>query len=515
MAKKRLYDSASTLYVLGALLQQPILLQESRYLLSEVDFTGLDKIIFSSIFNLNANGAVKILPNDIDLYLTQFPVQYDAYKKESGLEYCQSLFKLGEQDIQLTQFDYYYERIKKFTILRDFERNGINIKQFYDPDADFLELEKENEKLNKLTIQDLFLGIHKKISLIEERNTNKDNMKAMNAGFGLRNLLEEFAKSPEVGLPLEGEMLNYAARGARLGKMYLYSAPTGAGKTRFMVGNACGMSLPYIKDNKIIIKENLTSVLFIATEMDPEEIQTLVLAYVSGVDEEKILTNQMNEEERKLIDIAIGIIEKYSDNFRIEKISDPDIDSVRIKIVNYILNNNYTHIFYDYIFTSSALNSQFQRTGLREDVVLMMMANGLKQIASDYGVFVYTGTQVNRGWEKSQFRNENHLAGSKAIADKADFGCIGIKINEEEREKIAPLLSLEGIVEKPNIVIDVYKNRRGRIVNAKIFRFFDYATCRAKDLIVTDNNFNKWNLGFGRIEYKQDLLDLAGEKLNE
>ena len=38
---------------------------------------------------------------------------------------------------------------------------------------------------------------------------------------------------------------------------------------------------------KIIIKDDLTRVLFIATEMDPEEIQTLILAYVSGVNEEK------------------------------------------------------------------------------------------------------------------------------------------------------------------------------------------------------------------------------------
>ena len=40
----------------------------------------------------------------------------------------------------------------------------------------------------------------------------------------------------------------------------------------------------------------------------------------------------------------------------------------------------------------------------------------------------------------------------------------------------------------------------------KIFRVFDYATCRAKDLIVTDTNYNKWNLGMGRIQYKTGLL---------
>ena len=515
MAVKRLYDSNSTMYVLGALFRQPALIHESKYLLTEVDFDGLHKVIYSALFNVSLNGLTKITPLDVDLYLKQYNTLYETYKKENGLEYCQTIYELVDSTFEQGQFDYYYDRLKKFTILRDFDRNGIDIKQFYNPDADFTEIDKENKKLNDMTIQQMFEAIHKKVSKIEEKNTSRDSLKAINAGFGLKNLLEELEKSPETGLGLDGEMLNFAARGARTGKLYLYSAPTGHGKTRFLVGNACAMSLPYIQDGKIITREDLTRVLFIATEMDPEEIQTLILAYVSGVNEEKILTNTATKEEKRLIAIAIQLIEQYSDHFRIEKISDPDIDNVRLKIVNYILNENYTHIFYDYIFTSTALNAQFQRTGLREDVVLMMMANGLKQIASDHDVFIYSGTQVNRGWEKSQFRNENSLAGSKAIADKADFGIVAIKLTQEEKEKIEPLLLADGIQKKPNIVLDVYKNRRGRIVNAKIFRYFDYGTCRAEDLIVTDTNYNKWNLGIGQIKYAQKVQDLLELVVNK
>jgi replicative DNA helicase len=158
---------------------------------------------------------------------------------------------------------------------------------------------------------------------------------------------------------------------------------------------------------------------------------------------------------------------------------------------------------------------EFSKTGLREDVVLMMLSNTLKEIASDYGVFVYTGTQVSRGWEKAQFRNENFLAGSKAIADKIDFGIIGIKLTDEDKEKIEPLLLADGIDKKPNIVLDVYKNRRGRIVNAKIFVDFDYGTCRRTDLIMTDTNFNKWNMGVGRVEYSYKIQDLLDVKTNE
>jgi replicative DNA helicase len=507
------------MYVLGALLRQPSLMHENKYILTESDFDGLHKIIFGVVYNLSVEGLTKITPLDVDLYLKQYSKQYDIYKKENGLEYLQNIYGIVDATFQESQFQYYYNRVKKFTILRDFDRNGIDIKPFYDPEADFTKMDEENAKLNETEISDIFNRIRQKVSIIEDKNISKTNIKAINAAFGLRSLIDDLKENPEVGFPLDGDILNFAARGARLGKLFLFSAPTGHGKTRFLVGNACSLSLPYIKDGKIVKKENLAPVLFIATEMEPDEIQTLVLAYVSGVNEEKLLTNTLTPEEERLIEVAVKIIEEYGDNFKIEKISDPSIASLRAKLTKYILNDKYYHIFYDYIFTSPSLNMEFSRTGLREDVVLMMLSNTLKEIAADYNVFIYTGTQVSRGWERAQFRNENFLAGSKAIGDKVDFGIIAVKLTEEEKEKIQTLLLADGVNKLPNVVLDVYKNRRGRIVNAKIYRLFDYGTCRTEDLIMTDTNLNKWNLGMGRINYNyklQDLLDLAtGKKKDE
>jgi len=152
------------------------------------------------------------------------------------------------------------------------------------------------------------------------------------------------------------------------------------------------------------------------------------------------------------------------------------------------------------------LNFEFQRSGLREDVTLMMLSNTLKEIAADYNIFMLSGTQVNRGWEKRHFRNENNIAGSKAIADKTDFGMIATRISDEEFESIGTLIK-EKDLEMPNIVIDIYKNRRGRIVNAKLFRKFDYGTCRAKDIIMTDTSY-KMFYDLGQIDYSFKVKDL-------
>ncbi|MFW5889546.1 MAG: DnaB-like helicase C-terminal domain-containing protein [Bacillota bacterium] len=513
MTHKALYDSNAAMYVLGTLLRDPTILAENNYALTETDFLGLHKIIFGGIYNIAGDSdRDEILPQDVDLHLKQFERSYASYQKENGYEVLQAIYELVDM-VNRRQFTRYYERLKKFTILRDLYSNGVDIKEFYDPEVDFTKIDEENKKLNDTPIEEIFNKIRAKLSVVEDRNINKDNHKAKNAAVGLRSLLQELKESPEVGPPLDGEMLNYVSRGARQGKLYLYSAPSGHGKTRFLVGNACSLSMPYIKNGKIIKKQDLSPILFIATEMDPDEIQTLIIAYVTGIDEEKIITGHLTDDEQKLLDIGVNIVEEYSDNFRIEKISDPNISTLRAKATKYILNDRYKHIFYDYIFTSPGLNFEFGTTGLREDVVLMMLSNTLKEIAADFGVFVYSGTQVNRGWEKAKFRTENNLAGSKAIADKIDFGVIGVQLTDEESDEIKDLIRADGIKDFPNIVLDVYKNRRGKYTKVKIYRKFDYGTCRSVDLIMTDTHYNKINVG--KIEYKsekQDLLDLEVDK---
>lgn len=514
MELNALYDRSSTMYVLGALLKQPTLVHENKYILTDNDFEGIQKIIFSSVYNLAVeNTLTSISAQDIDFYLSQYPLQYEKYKKEKGFDYLLNLSSLVDVTFDDSQFDYYYNRVKKFTILRDLYSNGIDVKEFYNPDVDFMKMEDENQKLNKLEISKIFDRVREKITVVEDKNISKTSAKAIPIGHGLKELIEELNKSAGTGEQLIGEILNYAARGARLGRFYLYSAPTGHGKTRFLVGNACNLSLPYIENGKIIKREGLKPVVFIATEMDPEEIQTLVLAFVSGVDEEKIKDGTYNESEKILIDTGINIMEQYSENFIVEKISDPSISLLRTKLSKYVLSKNISYIFYDYIFTSPSLNLEFSRTGLREDVTLMMLANTLKEIASDYNVFVFSGTQVNREWEKKPFRNENNIAGSKAIADKADFGVVATKLSEDEKEKISTLLKADNIVEQPNIVMDIYKNRYGKIVNAKIFRVFDYGTCRAKDIIMTDTNFNKWHTR-GKIQYQYEKEGLVETVMN-
>ena len=521
---KDLFDTNASTYVLSYLMHDPLILQDDRYTFCKTDFyKPLQQMVFYAIFNMAQLGVEHISPQDIDLHLKQFEAQYEFYKKNKGYEFVVQCYQIAESaDAKL--FEFYYNRLKKFSLLRDLEAIGYDTKEFYDTNANALNKDLEDEKLNKLKIDAIGNRIREHLIEIENRHIGKDESTSQNAAKGLRKLVAELQANPEVGLPLDGEIMNFAARGARLGKLYTYSAPSGQGKTRYMVGNACAISFPYIgRDGKIIYrgtveKDDYQKVLYIATEQKADEIQTLILAYVSGVNERAILLGNYTPEEQDRINSALDIIEKYQDNFIIEYMSDPSIAQVKTVMAKYIIQNNIQYLFYDYIFSSPGLLSEFRDVEVREDVALMMLSNSIKETASNYNVFIQSATQLNDGWSKKEVgpRDQNCLRGSKAIADKIDIGTIGVKITEAEYKQIEALWTElkkqnpEKYKHDPNVVVDIYKNRRGELNNVKIFRYFDYSTCHCEDLFVTDSGYKAIQT-IGQLQYDKrpfDYLDL-------
>ena len=522
--KKDLFDTSTSLYVLGCLMHKPLLLQDDRYALLKTDFyKPLQQIIFVAIYNMAQQGVSTITPQDIDLYIHQFEGQYAKYKENTGYEFVTQCYQSTEGS-DARQFEPFYNRLKKFSMLRDLEALGIDTKMFYDTEKDPLNREAQDEALNKIKLASIPERIRELLVEVENRHVGKDEGTSQEAHKGLRALVEELKANPEVGLPLDGDIVNWTARGARSGKLYIYSAPSGAGKTRYMVGNACAISMPYIdKNGQVVMRvdeegNGYQKVLFVATEMAADEIQTLILAYVSGVNEKTILLGNYTPEEFNRVKQALDIIDKYGQNFIIECIPDPSIAMIKARLTKYIVQDNVQYIFYDYIFSSPGLLSEFRDVAVREDVALMMLSNSLKEIAMNYKVFIQSATQLNDGWSKKEIglRDQNCLRGSKAIADKVDIGLIGVRLSEEEYKQVDAMWTelkkqnSEKYRDKPNIVIDVYKNRRGELTCVKIFRYFDYGTCHCQDLFVTDPAYKAVN-DIGSLKYEKksfDFLDL-------
>ena len=130
---QRYVDIPSIMQVIGGIYTNPSLLDmEDKYFFCEEDFTEeFHRIIFGSIYNLHMLGAKEITINAIEDYLEQRPKKLAVYKVNKGQDY---LIKLSNST-QVAAFDYYYNRMKKMTLLRMYnEKCGMDLSWLYDID---------------------------------------------------------------------------------------------------------------------------------------------------------------------------------------------------------------------------------------------------------------------------------------------------------------------------------------------------------------------------------------------
>lgn len=361
-----LSDKNAIMNVIGCLIQKPLLFAEIGNELNVDDFdTKFSKSIYNAIYNLFQLGAEKITIVDIDTYLQQYNAIYANFTAENGIGYLQDCCDIAQPE----NFIYYFTRVKKFSVLRKLVKNGISVDDIY-PANDF-DLKKQKEMLenfDSMSIQDIFNVIAKRISGIEY-DFNIGKAQSVAADDNIKTLKEDLKRAPEVGAPLQGDLFNIIARGARKGKFYLYSAGTSGGKSRRMVGDACMLAYPfrYEEATKGWIKSgNEEKTLIITTELEKEEVQTIVLAYLSGVNEEKILTGTYTKEEEQRVDDSIDLMEAHPNLF-IESIPDPTINQIRTVIKRQVAMNQVENVIYDYVFSSPSLLTEFKDSKLRED----------------------------------------------------------------------------------------------------------------------------------------------------
>jgi replicative DNA helicase len=245
---------------------------------------------------------------------------------------------------------------------------------------------------------------------------------ASQAGEGVLELLETFKKVPEYGYPMFGPLINTVTRGARLKKFYLRSAASGVGKTRSMIADACNFACDELYDyqeHKWVENGTKEPTLFITTEQEISEIQTMMIAFVSDVDEEHILTGEYCDGEWDRVVKASNILRKSP--IYIQELHDFSLQDIENTLKRGIHEYGVRYLCLDYIHTSmkilSEISSRSRVAGLREDNILFLISVKLKDLANEYGVFILSSTQLNGNWKEEKIPDQNLLRGAKAIAD--------------------------------------------------------------------------------------------------
>ena len=485
-------DTTAVMQVIGCVYNNPKILEYTdKYSIVDEDFSDtFHKTVFGAIYKIHELGANKITLESLSDFFATRPKSAAVYKQGKGEEW---LLRISENCMP-SAFDYYYGRLKKFSLLRAYDNCGVDVSDIYDPDniLDTKKKQMQEDLLDNASLEDIANKVDEKIEAIRYQYVDESFGEAQQAAEGIFELIEKFKEHPEVGVPLYGPLINTVTRGARLKKFYLRSAATGIGKTRSMIADCC-----YIGCNKIY-DENFgwigsgpaEPVLFITTEQELEEIQTMMLAFLSNVNEEHILNGEYGDGEEERVIQAAKLLKESP--IYVEELPDFSLQDVENKIKKNIRDHDVKYVFHDYIHTSLKILEEItKRSGgvkLREDNILFMLSTRLKDICNQHGVFIMSATQLNGDYQDSKTPDQNLLRGAKAIADKIDYGAILLSVKDDDLVSLENILSTS-IFEKPTIKMSIYKNRRGRYKGVILWCKGDLGTCRVKPMFCTTYDY--------------------------
>ena len=489
MASKYI-DNTAIVQVIGCIYNDPSILDADVYVIEENDFPDeFHRILFGAMFRLHDDGVDHFNLEVINDYFENHPKYKATFEVNRGNEY---LSKVSDVAMRST-FDYYYKRMRKMTILRMYDGLGFDLSWLYDPDnvLDTKKKEAQEEWLDNVTPAEIVDKIDEKIDVIRSKYVdNDDGAGSFKAGDNIEELITKFETVPDVGVQLYGNYINTITRGARLGKFYLRSAPTGVGKTRSMIADACYIGCDYFYDEQFGWRKNGKAfpTLFIGTEQDKEEIQTMMLAFLSNVNEEHILTGRYENDERERVFRAAQVIKNSP--LYIEVLPEFNLQDVENTIKRNLREKEIQYVFHDYIHTSIKILEEISRRAgkvtLREDNILFLLSAKIKDICVKHNVFIMSATQLNGDYQDSKTPDQNLLRGAKAIADKIDYGSILLPVKEQDLGSLETILQKNPQFPTPKIKLSIYKNRRGRYKSVILWCDADLGTCRIKPLFMTD-----------------------------
>lgn len=249
----------------------------------------------------------------INVFMNQDAERKMKYEKIKGYSYIKRIMDL----VDLEEFNTYYQNLKKYSLLRELERKGFPAKKIID---------KNN--FSKVTPEDIIRGMEYQINTIGTVIGGVQDSVIL--GRKITERIEQWKKSPDVGLIIPFEILNMLIRGARGKKLNLMGMHSGCGKSRLTSKIACYIGILFGCD-----------ILAACNEQSEDEWDAMILSCVinnpefhwsidgsernelgeiikkhnfifDGIDETKIVTGALTEAEEEIVMVAAKFIEANS-----------------------------------------------------------------------------------------------------------------------------------------------------------------------------------------------------------
>lgn len=504
-----IYNDVASNQLLGCFIKDNTLIKSGKYKLEKEDFSPneiIHKPLFVTLYNLSNRKCYSPTFLDIMQYMEKDEAIYNSFVEQvDAEEYINTILDLAELD----NIDYYYDSVRKMSLLREIQKDGDSLLPFWDIDQS---TEKNLANVEKFTMEDILSEMESRF-LEKKRKYSKDDedTKRKKAGYNGIEIFHSFKKKSRIQAQFEGKYETTLFGGFNRKQLYIRSSDTSGGKSRSIVGDIASVTLKELYDtnqNKWIENPNGGhSALYIGAEMDlDEEVDPLFDAYASGI-ESSIITEGLTTAEEDLI-IERAIRNKQEQNLYLTDMPSFNIEKIRREVAYYKKHCNIEYLGFDYILINNSMVKEFvnergKGIAMRGDEILLELSKSLKDICKEFDIGIITATQVNADIKDFHNRDYQVLRGGKSISDKATGGSIAMPITDGEYKLIEPIISSmkrekklrfdfgSNPLDKQSLFVEtIYKSRFSRYPKeCKIFYLYNLGTMRRQELFVTNKDF--------------------------
>ena len=265
--------------VVGSFYKNPdIYIEYGNYIRAKYDFVDEATKFFYEIFEIIYTARTQTLSNSTILAFLSEENNFDnlaLYKQYGGWKTLQQWISLSQSD----GVKNYIETLKKYSLLREYQRNGFNVAENI----------LNHKNFEKLSAKDIYALIRAKTDRINTVILNDNEAEVLNSN--IKNTILKLLEKPDFGIPLPFKIMNDDFRGLRKQSLAAVAMLSNSGKSRLMT-----KIIAYIA---LVLGE---PVFVLLNEMSVQELRhALITTVINNPEFQELHNIKLNKKEKEIV----------------------------------------------------------------------------------------------------------------------------------------------------------------------------------------------------------------------
>lgn len=228
--------------LVGSIYKNPdFFIEYGQYIKSKYDFDDeATRFFYDSAEIVYKTRSQIFNKTTISTFMTEDTDRLNTYKKYGGWKTLEEWMKLSVVE----DFKNYYEILKKYSLLREYDRNGYNVSKIM-----------THKKFETLTATDIYKLIRSKVDKIQTVIMDNSETEILNCN--MSDFIDECMETPDMGLLMPYPVLNDLFRGLKTESLMSVGMLSNAGKTRFLCKLVAYTTL-VMKEKTLVLLNEMT-----------------------------------------------------------------------------------------------------------------------------------------------------------------------------------------------------------------------------------------------------------------